>query len=352
MDNRIKEVLISSKNTILDAVQQMDRVNRKLLIVFNENKYYGLISIGDVQRAIIAKTSLDNPLSVILRDEVKICYKGISGQNIKKQMLQIRAEFMPIIDEIGGLYDVVFWEDIFRGEVRADYPKLNLPVVIMAGGKGTRMRPITNVIPKPLIPLGDRTIIEEIIGRFHKFGCDDYHLSVNYKADLIKHYLENHLENDVDVKYFKEDKPLGTAGSLFMLKNDLKGSFFVINCDILIDDDYSAIYKYHKKNENVITIVAALKSYNISYGVIETSENGRLDSIKEKPELTFQINSGMYILESSILDMIPENKFFHITELIENCRSKGLNVGVFPVSEKSWKDIGEWDQYIENLKVL
>jgi dTDP-glucose pyrophosphorylase len=352
MDNRINELLIDSKNTILDAVQQMDSVNRKLLIVFNENKYYGLISIGDVQRAIIAKTSLDNPLTITLRDDVKVCLKGASDKNIKEKMLEIRAEFMPIVDETGELHDVVFWEDVFGGEVRTDYPKLNLPVVIMAGGKGTRMRPITNVIPKPLIPLGNRTIIEEIIGRFHKFGCDNYHVSVNYKADLIKHYLDNHLEDDVDVKYFKEDKPLGTAGSLFMLKNNLKGSFFVINCDILIDDDYSEIYKYHKKNNNVITIVAALKSYNISYGVIETTENGKLDSIKEKPELTFQINSGMYILESSILDMIPENKFFHITELIENCKNKGLNVGVFPVSEKSWKDIGEWDQYIENLKVL
>ena len=141
---------------------------------------------------------------------------------------------------------------------------------------------------------------------------------------------------------------MGTAGSLTLLKEIIHETFFVSNCDIIIEQDYSEILDYHREQKNLITIVAALKHYHIPYGTVETSENGRLVSLVEKPEITYKINSGMYILEPEVLNEIPENTFFHITHLIEKLLAKNEKVGVFPVSEKSWKDIGEWKEYLEN----
>jgi NDP-sugar pyrophosphorylase family protein len=172
-------------------------------------------------------------------------------------------------------------------------------------------------------------------------------LTLNYKAELIQYYIKN-LNLPYQIDYFKEDKPMGTAGSLSLLVDRINETFFVSNCDIIIDQDYSEILDYHRDNHNEITVVAALKHYPIPYGTIETAENGKLVSLSEKPELTFKINSGMYILEPHLLKEIPANQFFHITQLIENIQKRGGSVGVFPVSSKSWKDIGEWDQYIRN----
>jgi NDP-sugar pyrophosphorylase family protein len=239
---------------------------------------------------------------------------------------------------------VYFWEDVFIETKPHPVQQFDLPVIIMAGGFGTRLKPLTNVIPKPLIPIGEKTIIENIFDRFAVHGSNRFYLSVNYKADLIKYYLEN-LNLEHEISYFIEDKPLGTAGSLSLLKGKINSTFFVSNCDIIIEQDYSEILKYHQENKNEITIVAALKNYAIPYGTIETGNNGQLLSLKEKPELTFKINSGMYILEPSLLDEIPTNEFFHITYLIEKIKLRNGNVGVFPVSEGSWKDIGEWDEY-------
>ena len=142
---------------------------------------------------------------------------------------------------------------------------------------------------------------------------------------------------------------MGTGGSLALLKNKITKTFIVSNCDILIEQDYFEILAYHRKNKNEITIVAALKHYPIPYGIVETGDNGQLLDLKEKPELTFKINSGMYILEPHLLDEIPEDEFFHITQLIEKVKDRYGSVGVFPVSEKSWKDVGLLSEYIDLL---
>ncbi len=147
------------------------------------------------------------------------------------------------------------------------------------------------------------------------------------------------------------EEPLGTAGSLYLLKGKINNTFFISNCDIIIEEDYGEIYNYHKKNQNELTIVAALKHYAIPYGTLETGDNGILQKLHEKPELVFKINSGMYILEPHLLKEIPENKIFHITKLIENIKKRGGKVGVFPVSENSWKDIGEWSAYLKQINM-
>lgn len=346
MKDFILDISIYRHTSILSALRKMDEIKRKLLIVINDNQtFYSLLSIGDIQRAIINNTPLDTSVDKILRDDITVAHSDDDIQLVKERMKIRRNELMPIVDDTKQIVDVIFWEDLFKEKQKVD--QFDLPVVIMAGGRGSRLKPLTNIIPKPLIPINKKTIIEDIMDRFVEHGCHNFYLSVNYKAELIRYYFEVLNNPEYNIDYFQEDKPLGTAGSLSLLKGKIDQTFFVSNCDILIDQDYSEILKYHRENKNEITIVAVLKHYPIPYGTIETGENGRLIELKEKPDLTFKINSGMYIIEPNILNEIPDNSFYHITDLIESHMNKGGRVGVFPVSEKSWTDIGNWDQYLK-----
>jgi NDP-sugar pyrophosphorylase family protein len=224
-------------------------------------------------------------------------------------------------------------------------------VIIMAGGEGRRLKPITNILPKALIPLGEKTILEHILQRFYLVGCNEFYISLNYKADMVKYYLSAEQFSIFNITYFQEEKPLGTAGSLTLIKDKIKSPFFLSNCDILIDQELGAIYDFHVENRNKITLVAAMKHLRIPYGTLQTKEDGLLYELTEKPEYNFKINSGLYILEPDVISEIPENQFFHITDLIEKLMEKKERVGVFPVSEGSWIDIGNWDDYLKNINV-
>ena len=219
----------------------------------------------------------------------------------------------------------------------------------MAGGQGSRLRPLTNVLPKPLIPIGEQTMMEDIMDRFVDCGCKRFYISVNYKADTIKRYFDNLKGKPYEISYFQEDKPLGTAGSLHLLNGLINTTFFVSNCDIIIDDDYAEILKYHRENKNEITVVAAIKNLSIPYGTLETKESGLLADIKEKPNFTYKINTGMYILEPHLIDEIPVDEFYHITFLIEKLLKEGRRVGVYPINEGSWIDVGNWDEYLKQF---
>lgn len=343
-----KSLKITLKETLLAALQRMDENRCKLLLISNpDNEYHGLLSIGDIQRALLNNVSLDNSVEKILRNDYVVADTTMSLEDIKKLMLKIRAEFMPVITEDNKIEKIYFWSELFEPVDEIPVNQFSLPVVVMAGGFGTRLKPLTNVLPKPLIPIGDKTMIEEIMERFGTHGCNTFHISVNYKAELIEYYLKEQ-NLPFNLTYFKEEKPMGTGGSLSLLKGKINETFFVSNCDILIDQDYFEVLKYHRENKNEITVIAAMKTYPIAYGTIETGQNGKLLNMVEKPELTFKINTGMYILEPHLLDDIPDETFFHITELIDNVGKRGGKVGVFPVSEKSWIDIGNWDEYFKN----
>ncbi len=345
--NRIANRIIGSNESILHCLKKMDSEKVKLLFVFSDEQFIGIITIGDIQRAIIKNTDLNEKVSTILDKNKIYAIKDEALESIKNKMFSLRAELMPVVDENSHLVNVYFWEDLFGETKKEPLFRFNLPVVIMAGGLGTRLKPLTNVLPKPLIPINDKTFIEEIFERFNEHGCDTFYISVNYKAELIEYYLSKQ-NLPYNIQYIKEDKPMGTAGSLSLLKGQIKETLFVSNCDILIDQDYSEVLKYHRENKNEITVVAALKHYPIPYGTIETGENGKLLELIEKPEISFKINTGIYILEPHLLNEIPENVVFHMTQLIENVRKRKGRIGVFPVSEKSWKDIGAWGEYLKS----
>lgn len=347
----ISNIIISPSTTLLAALKIMDERKVKTLFVFNGNHFEGLFTVGDVQRAIINNTALDNNVGSILDKHKIYGYKSEDESVIREKMRSIRAEVMPVLDDDGNIVDIWFWNDLFNDQEPDIRSKIDLPVVIMAGGKGTRLKPITNVIPKPLVPVGDKTILEVIMDQFEGIGCHKFYMSVNYKADMMKYYLSR-LPHRYDIDFFIEDKPLGTIGSVSLLKGKIKTPFFVSNCDSINEQDYRDVYDYHMNNRNDMTIVTMVKSFNIPYGVIETGEDGLMTALKEKPEQTYQVNTGVYILNPELIDEIPENQFFHITHLMEKVQKRGGRVGCFPVSEHSWKDMGEWPEYLKMINVI
>lgn len=350
---QIQDKIVDSGKTIIQTMKLMDDGFTKSLIVFDKERFLGIITNGDLQRAIIAKVPFDTPILKVVDNKTKR-YASISDdrEKIKLWMLEKRAEFMPILDDDGNLADVIFWDDLFSDDkIEDNRKKIDLPVVIMAGGKGTRLKPITNVIPKPLVPVGEKTILEVILDQFEGIGCNKFYMSVNYKADMMKYYLSQ-LEHHYDIEFFQEDKPLGTIGSVSLLKGKITTPFFVSNCDSINEQDYRDVYDYHVNNHNDLTIVTMVKTFKIPYGVIETGEDGLMTALSEKPELTYQVNTGVYILNPSCIDEIPEGEFFHITHLMEKIKARGGRVGCFPVSEHAWKDMGEWPEYLKMINVL
>jgi dTDP-glucose pyrophosphorylase len=350
MFEKIKDRIISPQASMLDAMKLMDESLVKLLFVFTDNCFEGIVTIGDIQRAIIKNIPLDAPLSSILDKDKEYASPNESMESIREKMIAFRAECMPVVDAGGVLIDVYFWTDLFNYEEHPRHDKIDLPVVIMAGGKGTRLKPLTHVIPKPIVPVGEKTILEIIMDQFEAIGCHKFYLSVNYKADMIKYYLSQ-LPHQYDIEYFMEDKPLGTIGSVSLLKDKIKTPFFVSNCDSINEQDYRDVYDYHVANKNDLTLVTMVKSFKIPYGVIETGEDGLMTALTEKPELTYQVNTGVYILNPSCIDEIPEGEFFHITHLMEKIKEKGGRVGCFPVSAQSWKDMGEWKEYLKMIDI-
>ena len=347
MNTEISNRSIDVNASMISALKQMEAHSYRLLLVFDGDTFVGVVSIGDIQRSVIKNKPMTTPIKGIMRKKFTFAHEGDDITDIKRMMFENRIEMMPILDVHGELTNVLFWEDLLKDK----QPKLkqfNIPVVIMAGGKGERLKPLTNIYPKPLIPVCEKTIIETIMDKFVAHGCHDFLISLNYKADAIRHYFNQLACTDYNIQFFQEEKPMGTAGSLRFLKNLIKGTFFVSNCDILINDDYAAMLEYHHTNHNELTVVAAIKNYSIPYGTITTSEDGLLENFEEKPDLTLKINTGLYILEASLLDEIP-NTFFHITHLMEKLKSQGRRVGVYPISQNDWQDMGDWHEYLKMI---
>lgn len=349
MLSKVVNISIDVNNTILQGLKKMDQEGVKSLLVYSNEIFLSLLTIGDIQRSIIKGVDLTSSIESIIDTKKIFAYEKDDIEAIKKKMYGLKAECMPVLSEEGKLVNVYFWRDLFGIKQNQLREKIDLPVVIMAGGKGTRLRPLTNVIPKPLIPLSEKTILEMILDQFMDIGCSTFYMSVNYKFEILKYYIDS-LDIKYNIEFFKEEKPLGTIGSVSLLKDKINTPFFVSNCDIVIDQDYRDVYDYHMNNKNMITIVAAVKSYKIPYGVVESGENGSLISLSEKPEINYMINTGVYLLNSELINDIPEDQFFHITQLIENTLKNGGRIGCFPVSEKSWTDIGDWNEYLKYIQ--
>ncbi|MCH7826834.1 MAG: nucleotidyltransferase family protein, partial [Bacteroidetes bacterium] len=309
------------------------------------------VSNGDFRRAILKGINLNDNVLVITNKNFLSYNIDYDKSKIHDLIINSTYQNIPILDK-GELVKIINEKSLLQNKeaVKIEFPTIDIPVVIMAGGKGSRMEPFTKILPKPLIPIGEKTILEMIMNEFEKYKVSKFYLSVNHKANMIKAYLDN--INQYDVEYLYEDKPLGTAGSLKLLKNKIDKPFFVSNCDIIIKDNYKNIYDFHIEGNYQITLVASMQYYKIPYGICEFKNGGDLIKITEKPEYDFLVNTGLYLVNPSALDTIPEKKFYHITTLINDLLEKGEKVGVFPVSKKSWIDVGEWDEYRKSISLL
>jgi dTDP-glucose pyrophosphorylase len=342
---------IQKSLSIFEAFKLLDETaNKVLLVVDNENRLLGALTDGDIRRYLLSGRSLEGTIAEVYNKNPKyIVEKEYTRERAKKIFLKFKISLLPIIDEEKKLINVVSWDAVFSEKgtkTIRKIKKIKVPVVIMAGGKGTRLDPFTKIMPKPLIPIGDKPIIELIMDKFHEFGMDDFYVTLNHKSKMIKAYFEE-FKTKYKITFIDENKPLGTAGGLKYLPASIQGPIFVSNSDILIEEDYRNILQFHKDNRNETTIVASVKNYNIPYGVCEIENGGTLREIKEKPNISFLVNTGMYVVNASVLQMIPEGKFYHITQLMEDIKCHGKRIGVFPISENSWMDVGEWEKYKE-----
>lgn len=341
-----QELCITTEYSVMDAIKVLDQTHERIVMILDGGKLVGILTDSDVRRAILDNKDLSQSVINAMNPNPCIVFEdeGMDARHEAEKLMELRnLDAVPIVDIQGRLCGL----EVRHGNLEHKTKRseaISAPVVIMAGGKGTRLAPYTNVLPKPLIPIGEKTILEHVIESFERSGCRDYHISVNYKKNLIKAFFQD-AEYNRNISFVEEDKFLGTAGSLYLLKGKIKDTFFVSNCDILLDVDYSHVYKFHKDNQNVITMITSLKDYTIPYGIVELSDDsemdGRVSGLKEKPSLNFLINTGVYVLEPEVLEMIPENEFFHITDLIEQCITAGKKVGAYPITEKSWEDMGE-----------
>jgi len=349
----MKNLIIESKITIRQALKKLNQGGEKCLVVTdNKNILLGTLSDGDLRKAILNGSNMSNSIHNIYNPKPTVLIEGeYEIDEAKKLFTQKRFDLIPIVNDLGELIDILLWETILNDGKKSKKENLNVPVVIMAGGKGTRMEPFTNVLPKPLIPIHDKPIIEHIIERFTYTGCFDFYLTVNYKAKILKAYFEE-LNPQYKISFVDEDEPLGTAGSLRLLEGQITTPFFVTNCDIIIKADYQKLYNFHLKNEFDITLVASAKEYVIPYGTCELNGDGHLDHINEKPQYDFLVNTGLYVLNPNILKLIPQNKFYHITHLMEDLKIDGKKIGVFPVDDDAWIDIGQWAEYKNALDKL
>lgn len=342
----ISKFFIDEEATMLDAMEQLDRVAKKVLFVVRDGQYIAAITDGDIRRWILKKGNLDAKVREMANYNPKYLHEK-KKKNAKKFMKENSIEALPILDDDFNIISVVFWND---EEIKVNR-KLSAPVVIMAGGLGTRLYPYTKILPKPLIPVGEIPIAEHIINRFKLFGCKEFFLIINHKKNMIKAYF-NEIDKDYSIRYIDEDKPLGTGGGLSLLKGMIDSTFILSNCDILIDEDYEKIFEYHKKEQNIITMICSLKRIVIPYGVIEIDENGAIESMKEKPEMSFFTNTGVYIVEPRIIEEMEPNKHVDFPNLIESYKLKGEKIGIYPISEKSWMDMGQIDELEEMRRRL
>ena len=342
----MKHLFIHPENSIKEAMKKLSEEGEKCLLVVGQNeKLLGTLSDGDVRKAILKGKKLNESIEKFYNINPSFLREGqYTKRGVKDIFLNDKFDLIPVLNDHGKVVDLLTWSNTLKSESDQKLQNINIPVVIMAGGRGTRMEPFTKILPKPLIPIQEKPVIEHIIERFNDVGCNEFYMTLNYKGRILRAYFEE-LQPKYDIEFIEEKEPLGTAGSLRFFKRRISRPFFVTNCDSIIKADYDSLYEFHEKGGYDITLVASTKDFIIPYGTCELNGDGYLSHINEKPKYEFLVNTGLYVLNPDVLELIPKNKFYHITHLIEDVKNKGKKVGVFPIDEDAWIDIGQWTEY-------
>jgi dTDP-glucose pyrophosphorylase len=347
----IKSITVKSNLSIRKSIKKMDENGYGIIICLDGNDFVvGIVTNGDFRRAILSGVDLSCPIKEITNTNFIYLTQEYTKDDALLIFREERVDQIPILNN-KKLADIIFKHNtVDKVNSGEKVIKNNIEIIIMAGGIGTRLLPLTKIIPKPLIPIGDKTILERIIDQYKVFN-NKIHISVNYKSEMIKSYLERSV-HDCNIVYLNEKTPLGTVGALYQLNKKIFNTILLTNCDSIINENLDSIIEYHKSQNNNITIIGALRHYPISYGVCDINKDGQLIKLDEKPELDFVVNSGTYLFEPDVLNLIPINKKFHATDLIKIALLKKMNVGVYPITSEKWIDIGQFKEYKQLLNKI
>lgn len=334
----LEELYIQPSATVLEAMRQLDETGQRILFIAPQGVLHAVVTDGDIRKFFLRGGTPDQCVDQAAN------YRPISlpvaERGRARTLLQQHGiDALPILNRRGIITDIVF----AHGLDVDNRKRVDIPVVMMAGGLGTRLYPYTKILPKPLIPVGEKPIAELIIERFREFGCHRFSMVVNYKKGMIKSYFGEQ-ETDYTVDFVDETVFMGTGGGLSLLKGKVDSTFFFTNCDTLLDVDFGDVYEFHKSHGNLITMICAYKHYTVPYGVVEMGEDGSINALREKPELDFLTNTGVYVVEPRVVEEMRDDEVIGFPDVIDRYRAAGQKVGVYPISETGWMDMGQLEE--------
>lgn len=332
-----KKIIVSPVQTMLETMKVIDDAALQFAVVVDEKqRLLGTVTDGDIRRGILRGNGLEVSIGSIMNASPYSAKQGLELHQYQRIMKLKMLDQLPIVDENNKLVDVVFINNDNRKSDKNT-------VVLMLGGLGTRLRPLTNDIPKPMLKVGNKPILETIIDGFKQYGYNRFIFSVNYKKEIIMDYFQNGKYFDVSIEYIEEDKRMGTAGALSLIKNRPNNPFFVMNGDLLTQINFDQLMEFHQKHQSAATMCVREHAYQVPYGVIETNGT-ELITIKEKPLYRSFVNAGIYVLSPQVLDYIPNNEFYDMPSLFEKLIDAGEKTTAYPIHEY-WLDIGQMDEF-------
>jgi len=355
MNKKLEKYLINENCNLKEAINLLEKnLDKCLIVIDSSKKLKGTITDGDIRRAILKGVSFNNDLkSVYKKKPVKIYLdqykKGNDYNNLFFQTNNFKI--IPIVNRKNYVLNLLKYTDHLNLDKKIHNEFKNVKVVIMSGGEGKRLFPYTTIIPKPLVPVNEKAVIEHIIDKFTNIGVESFYLTVGYKMNLIKAYFRQK-KNKFKTFFISEKKPLGTAGALGFLKETIKNNFFLTNCDSMILSNYKFIYKFHEEKNLDLTIVCSKKTHKIPYGTCILNSKGMLSCINEKPIYNFLVNTGFYVANPRILKFIKKNEYLDMDKFINILLKKKLKVGVYPVETNNWLDFGQWNVFDNSTKIF
>jgi len=338
MNIKLDTLLINKGYSVREAIEAIDKGSRGIILVVDkEKKIIGTIADGDIRRALLKGVKLDDKVEKVIHYNPIVSNKSTSIEGIKELFIKKGVKQIPVVNDEGIVEDLISINDILLPE-----GKENL-VIIMAGGLGTRLKELTKEIPKPMLRVGKDPILQHIINNFKQYGYNKLVLSVNYKADIIENYFQDGYAYGVKIQYVREKKRLGTGGGIKLAKDYIESPFFVTNGDIFTSLNVEDMMNFHIRNKFDITVGVRKYYFEVPYGVINLEKNV-IKSIEEKPSVEYLINGGVYCINPDIIDYIPDDKYYEITDLINKCIKEGKKVGSYEIKDY-WMDIGKVEDY-------
>ena len=332
----IDEILINFNDTVYSAFYKLQKTRLKCLIVIDQKKkLLGTLTDGDLRRGLLKNIKTTSKINNCYKKNCNYFFQSNFDRNKSNIILEKKnVTLIPIVNKNKKVID--YYTNIKKNTLENN--NKDLQVVVMAGGLGSRLRPYTNFIPKPLLPYKDKTLIEHVIQFYNDQKIKNFWISLNYKDKLIKSFLNNSIKY-CKINFLNENMPLGTAGVLKKLQNKNK-IFLVSNCDSLIDYEVNDLFDYHKKNNYDLTIITALQENKIPYGVCKIKK-GKMQDIEEKPTTNYLANTGVYMINSDVLKYLKKDQPTSFVDLIKKLLKKKKKIGAYTIFSKSWKDLGQ-----------